>query len=55
MQTKTRGYMCVHILWLHSTVNLTLCQMDLDELALAIAWCLSSTLYGCVRMVGMLL
>lgn len=53
MQTKTRGYICVHIPWLHSTVNLTLGQMDLDALALANGWCLFSTLYGYVRTVGM--
>lgn len=34
MQTKTRGYICVHIPWLQSTLNLTLGQMDLDALAL---------------------
>lgn len=37
MQTKSRGYTCVHIPWLQPTLNLTLGQMDLDALALLIA------------------
>lgn len=53
MQTKSHGYICVHIPWLQPTLNLTLGQMDLDALALANGWCLFSALFGYVQMVGM--
>lgn len=50
MQTKSRGYICVHIPWLQPTLNLTLGQMDLDALALRMANGVSSA--PCSAMFG---